>query len=237
MMKEIVMKDHPRFTHLTLLARARTALASHAEASADIAEVIADLDTAILSIDRAPVAWSIPVYLATIGHGRGTTNVVAVSYGGLQVQVATFCRSQWAEINDSRDPGQLDDAMVIRDYFNLHPEDELTSRMEWIDPDLGYDPERLEIGNYVALSSSHISWPTTERIDEWMKVDPCERPVSIADTHYGWVVASNPSSFGDFLEIPDDLFHALTFARGLGCNYLILDRDSSTTDRLVCYEW
>jgi len=46
------MKDHPRFTHLTLLARARTALASHAEASADIAEVIADLDTAILSIDR-----------------------------------------------------------------------------------------------------------------------------------------------------------------------------------------
>ena len=236
MKKEIVMKDHPRSMHLDLLARARAALASHAEGDADIAEIIADLDTAILSIDRAPVAWSIPVYLATIGHGHGTTNVVAVSYRGLQVQVATFCRSQWGEINDSRDPGSLDDAMVIRDYFNLHPEDQLTSRMEWIDPDFGYDPERLEIGNYIALSSSHISWPTTEKIDEWITLDPCHRPVSIADTHYGWVIATAPSSFGDKSEIPADLFHALTFARGLGCNYLILDRDASTTDRLPCYE-
>lgn len=57
MKKEIVMKDHPRSMHLDLLARARAALASHAEGDADIAEIIADLDTAILSIDRAPVAW------------------------------------------------------------------------------------------------------------------------------------------------------------------------------------
>lgn len=231
------MKDHPRSMHLHLLARARAALASHAEGDADIAEIIADLDTAILSIDRAPVAWSIPVYLATIGHGHGTTTVVAVSHRGLQEQVATFCRSQWGEINDSRDPGTLDDAMVIRDYFNFDPEDQLTSRMEWIDPDLGYEPERLEIGNYVALSSSHISWPTTEKIDEWMKVDADERPVSIADTHYGWLVATDPSSFSDYRELPDDLVNALTFARGLGCNYLILDRDAYTTDRLPCYEW
>lgn len=231
------MKDHPRSTHLTLLARARAALVSHAEASADIPDIIAELDTAIVSIDRTPVAWSIPIYVATIGYGHGTTTVVAVSYRGLQVQVATFCRSQWGEINDSRDPDPLDDATVIRDYFNLHPEDELTSRMEWIDPDLGYDPERLEIGNYVALSSSHISWPTTEMIDEWMTLDPCDRPVSIADTHYGWVIATAPSSFGDKSEIPADLVSTLTFAWGLGCNYLILDRDASTTDRLACYEW
>jgi len=231
------MKDHLRSTHLNLLARARAVLASPTQGSADIAQIIADLDTAILSIDRAPVAWSIPVYLATIGHGHGTTTVVAVSHRGLQEQVATFCRSQWAEINDSRDPGQLDDTKVIGDYFRLHPEDELTSRMEWIDPDLGYDPERLEIGNYVALSTSHISRRTTQKIDEWMKCDPDERLVSITDTHFGWLVAADPSSFGDFLEIPDDLFHALTFAWGLGCNYLILDRDASTTDRLVCYEW
>ncbi len=78
------MKDHPRSTHLTLLARARAALTSHSEASVDIAQIIADLDTAILSIDRAPVPWSIPVYLATIGHGHGTTTVVAVSHRGLQ---------------------------------------------------------------------------------------------------------------------------------------------------------
>ncbi len=44
--------------------------------------------------------------------------------------------------------------MVIRDYFRLHPEDELTSRMEWIDPDLGYDPELLEIGNYIGHRGS-----------------------------------------------------------------------------------
>ncbi|MGE4410432.1 MAG: hypothetical protein AB7D33_07675 [Sphingobium sp.] len=172
-----------------------------------------------------------------IGHGYGTTTVVAVSHWGLQAQVASFCRSQWGEINDSRDPGTLDDAMVIRDYFNRHPEDELTSRMEWIDPDLGYDPERLEIGNYVALSSSHMSWPTTEKIDEWMKFDPCDRPVSIADTHYGWLISTDPSSFGDTSEIPADLVGVLAFARELGCNYLILDRDASTTDRLAGYEW
>ncbi|AMK24706.1 MULTISPECIES: DUF5983 family protein [unclassified Sphingobium] len=37
--------------------------------------------------------------------------------------------------------------------------------------------------------------------------------------------------------LPADLVSALAFARGLGCNYLILDRDASTTDRLACYEW
>lgn len=231
------MKDHARSTHLALLTRARAALAPHTEASTDIADIIADLDAAAASIEHATVPWPIPVYLATIGHGQGATTVVAVSHRGLQEQVASFCRSQWHTINYGLDPAHLDDAAVIHDYFNLHPEDELTSRMEWIDPDLGYDPEHLEIGSYVALSSSHISWPTTEKIDEWMKLDPSERTLSIADTHYGWVIATDPSTFGDYLEIPDDLFHALAFARELGCNYLILDRDASTTDRLVSYEW
>lgn len=231
------MTDHTRTAHRALLERARAALAADCEAPADRAEIIADLDAAIERIDRTPVPWSIPVYLATIGHGHGTTVLAAVSRKGLMNQVAVFCRAQWGEINDSRDPAQLEDAIVVCDYFNLHPEDQLLSRREWIDPDLGYDPERLEIGNYIALSSSHVSWATTLTIDEWMTCEPSDRPVSIADTHYGWVICATPSSFGARSAIPGDLLAALTFAREQACDYLILDRDASATDRLPCFEW
>lgn len=231
------MAIHTRSAHLKLLARARAALATHADTSGDIADVRAELDAAIAWIDAAPVPWSVPVYLAVIGHGHGTSVAAAVSHKGLLSQVGIFCRSQWAEINDARDPDRLDAQTLVRDYFNLHPEDQLVSRLEWIDPDLGYDPERLEIGNYLALSSCHVSWQTTLEIDEWMTLDPSERPVTIADTHYGWLVSTRPSSPDEQSKIPADLVAALTFARDKGCNYLILDRDASATDHLPCFEW
>lgn len=147
------------------------------------------------------------------------------------------CPAQWGEINDSRDPGLLDDALVVRDYYNLHPEDQFDSRMEWMDPELGYDPERLEMGNYLALSSGHISLPTTATISKWMALDPSDRPVSIADTHFGWLLSTLASSFGEPSAIPDDLAKTLTFARDRGCNYLILDRDAPPTDMLPYFEW
>jgi len=231
------MTDHTRTAHRALLERVRAGLAADCEAPIDRAEIIAELDAAIVRIDQTPVPWSISIYLATIGHRHGTTVLAAVSRKGLMNQVAAFCRAQWGEINDSRDPARLEDAIVVRDYFNLHPEDQLLSRMEWIDPDVGYNPERLEIGNYIALSSSHVSWATTLTIDEWMMCDPSDRPVSIADTHYGWVICTTPSSFHDRSAIPGDLLAALTFAREQGCDYLILDRDASATDRLPCFEW
>ncbi|TAJ74139.1 MAG: hypothetical protein EPO45_17215 [Sphingobium sp.] len=231
------MTDHSRSAHLALLARARTALATHTKASGDIADVVAELDAAIAWIGGAPVPWSVPVHLAVIGHGDGTSVVAAVSRKGLLDQVAVFCRSRWGEINDSRDPGAMEVRTMVRDYFNLHPEDQLVSRLEWIDPDLGYDPERLEIGNYLTLSSGHVSWQTTLEIDEWMTLDPSERPVTIADTHYGWLVSTLPPTADEQSKIPADLAAALTFARDKGCNYLILDRDAGATDHLPCFEW
>jgi len=231
------MTDHTQSAHRALLERARTALATSSETPGGIPQIIADIDAAIAHIDQRPVPWPIPVYLAIIGHHHQTTVVAAVCRTGLTHQIAMSCRAQWTEINNSRDPALLEDSIVVRDYFNLHPEDQLLTRMEWIDPDLGYDPEHLEIGNYLALSSSHISWRTTLKIDGWLTLDPSDRPVSIADTHYGWFICARPSSFGEHLEIPDDLFNALTFARNQGCDYLILDRDASATDRLPCFEW
>lgn len=231
------MVDHARSAHLALLARAKIALAAHAAASADISDLIVDIEAAIGQISQTIVPWPVPVYLAMIGHCHGTSVAAAVSHKELLNQVAAFCRSQWDAINDDRDPATIDDAIVVRDYFNLHPEDRLISRMEWIEPDLGYDPEHLEIGNYLALSSSHLSWPTTLTIDEWMTREPSDRPVSIADTHYGWLISTVPSSFGDQSAIPDDLVATLSFARKKGCNYLILDCDGSTTEHLPCFEW
>lgn len=231
------MVDQTRSAHLELLARAKTALAPLAETSGAISDLIVDIEAAIGQISQTIVPWPVPVYLAMIGHCHGTSVAAAVSHKGLLDQIAAFCRSQWNAINDDRDPASLDDSIVVRDYFNRHPEDQLISRMEWIEPDLGYDPEHLEIGNYLALSSSHLSWRTTLKIDAWMRVDPSDRPVNVVATHYGWFICAELSSFGDHMEIPDDLFHALTFARDRGCNYLILDRDASTTDRLPCFAW
>lgn len=162
------MVDHTRSAHLALLARTKAALAPHADASTGISDLIADLEAAIGRIKLTAVPWPVPVYLAMIGHCHGTSVAAAVSHKGLLDQVAAFCRLQWDAINDDRDPASLDDSIVVRDYFNLHPEDQLISRMEWIEPDVGYGPERLEMGNYLALSSTHLSWPTTLTIDEWM---------------------------------------------------------------------
>lgn len=231
------MADHTRSAHLALLARAKTALAPHAGASGDIADTIADLDAAMGRINQMPIPWGLPVHLAIISHGHGTNVAAAVSHKGLVEQVAVFCRSRWGEINDSRDPDRVDDPAVVRDYFNLHPEDQLLSRMEWIEPEVGYDRERLEIGNYLAMSSCHVSWPTTAMIDEWMTREPSDRPMSIADTHYGWLICTIASSFGDPSAIPADLTDTLTFAQEKGCDYLILDRDAAATDRLPHFEW
>lgn len=106
-----------------------------------------------------------------------------------------------------------------------------------IDPASANDAERLDVGNYLALSTTHVSWPTTLKIDEWMMQEPCDRPVSIADTHYGWLLCTIPSSFGERSEIPADLAAVLTFAQQMGCDYLILDRDACASERLPCFEW
>ncbi|WP_263588847.1 hypothetical protein [Sphingopyxis sp. GC21] len=106
-----------------------------------------------------------------------------------------------------------------------------------IAPEPGADAERLEVGSYIALSTRHVSWPTTLKIDEWMTQEPCDRPVSIADTHYGWLLCSRPSSFGEPSEIPADLVAVLAFAEQMACDYLILDRDATASDRLPCFEW
>ncbi|CAM4193865.1 hypothetical protein NOLU111490_12275 [Novosphingobium lubricantis] len=231
------MINHTRSAHVALLTRARTALSASVDrADADM-EVVADLDAAIACIEQRPAPWSVAVHLATIGHGTGTSVAVALSHKALRNKVAVFCRTQWAEINDPRDPALLDSQTLVRDYFDRHQEDQLTSRIELIDPDFDDDANGLETGNYLALSSSHISWQTTVKIDKWLTLDPSDRPVSVADTHYGWFICALRSSFGDYLEIPDDLFHALTFARDQGCTYLLLDRDAPATDRLPCFEW
>lgn len=231
------MINHTRSALVALLTRARTALLTSVDRADAVMEVVADLDAAIACIEQSPTPWSVPVHLATIGHGAGTSVAVALSHKALLDKVAVFCRAQWAEINDPRDPALLDSPTLVRDYFDRHPEDQLTSRIELIDPDFDDDANGLEIGNYLTLSSSHISWQTTLKIDKWLTLDPSDRPVSVADTHYGWFICALRSSFGDYLEIPDDLFHALTFARDQGCNYLLLDRDAPATDRLPCFEW
>ena len=70
-----------------------------------------------------------------------------------------------------------------------------------------------------------------------MTQDPCDRPVSIADTHYGWLLCARSSSFGELSQIPADLAAVLAFAEQMGCDYLILDRDAAASDRLPSFEW
>ncbi|MGI9376022.1 MAG: hypothetical protein ACR2PC_08015 [Tsuneonella suprasediminis] len=230
------MTKHTRTAHINLLTRARQALAAQAREAGESMGIVVDLDAAIARIEQMAIPWSVPIHLGAIGHGRGT-DVVALNHAGLLDQVARFCRAQWAEINDPRDPAGIDTRILVRDYFSRHPEDQFICRMELVDPDFCADTKGMEIGTYLALSSGHISWRTTLKLDEWLTLDPSDRPVSVADTHYGWFLCALAASFGDHLEIPDDLFSVLTFARDQGCNYLVLDRDAPVSDRLPCFEW
>ncbi|WP_298673135.1 hypothetical protein [uncultured Sphingomonas sp.] len=231
------MTNTTRSDHLALLERVRAALETYMPNNDEMHALLAEFGAGIAAIGKTAVPWPIFLHMAQITHGGGILMLAAIDHRSLLAQVADFCRGQWGEINDPRDPATLDDATATRDYFNRHPEVRLQSRKLRVDPVTGIDREELEYGVYVVLSNSHITEATACLLDEWAQTDPMQRPLSVADNHYGWFVSANPVAPADQDKLPADLAAALTFARDQGCTYLLLDRDAGTTGHLPESEW
>jgi len=231
------MTSTTRSDHLALLERVRAALETHMPNTDEMHALLAEFGTGIAAIGKTAMPWPIFLHMAQITHGGGILMLAAIDHRSLLAQVADFCRGQWGEINDPRDPAALDDATVTRDYFTRHPEDRLQLRKLRVDPVTGIDHEELEYGGYLVLSNSHITEATAAQLDEWAQTDPTDCPLAVANSQYGWFVSANPVAPADRHRIPADLVAALTFARDQGCTYLLLDRDAGTTKHLPEYEW
>ena len=82
------------------------------------------------------------------------------------------------------------------------------------------------IRKFLDLSTAHISGKT----NSWLESEG--RP-SIHQTDAGWFLWC--SLFNE--EMPRDLLTVVAYARGLGCCYVMLDRDAELIEALPTYEW
>lgn len=231
------MKSPSLSDHLALLVRARDTLARHVQTTSKDRPFITDLETEIARIRDNPMPWPVTVYLAHITYSHGICTFAAPTHRVLMAEIARFCRSQWDQISYDRDPATIDDPTTVHEYFHRHPEDHLHSCTIPIHPDTATDVNALEIGRHLTLSTRHLPWTTTLEIDKWIELDPSDRPIAVADTHYGWFVATKVLAHDSSSTVPDDLLVVLRFAQDNGCNYVLFDRDGPFVDGLRVYEW
>lgn len=223
--------------HVALLVSARDTLARHVQSTSADKACIAELETEIARLRDNPLPWPVTVYLAHITYPHGICTFAAPTHRVLMAEIARFCRSQWDQISYDRDPGTIDDATTVREYFHRHPEDRLHSCTIPIQPDSTTDVNALEIGRHLTLSTMHLLWTTTLEIDRWIELDPSDRPIAVADTHYGWFVAAKVQAHDGSSTVPDDLLAVLRFAQDQGCDYVLFDRDGPFVDGLPAFEW
>lgn len=231
------MTTDSRSNHIALLTGSRAALTRHVLSTSSDRQLIAALDAAIVTISERPLPWRITLYLAHITYSHGICTMAAPNYKVLTAEIARFCRAQWDQISDDRDPATIDDPTTVREYFQRHPEDRLHTCMIPVHPDTTTDVNALEIERHLTLASNHLSWETTLKIDEWLELEPQDRPVTIADTHYGWFIGTNVVRHANCPSLPDDLLAVLRFAHDQGCSHVLLDRDGSPVEGLPVFDW
>jgi hypothetical protein len=97
-----------------------------------------------------------------------------------------------------------------------------------------------EICKMLTLSTAHVSQETAALLDGRQTHYVAEVPVTFAKGDYGWFVHVPDPRDSDPEEEQNwapDLAACIAFARGLGCDWLCLDRDGETVGDLPTYEW
>lgn len=232
------MTDQPAHFGAALLARARAALENPADLdNMDLRVLVDDLKSAEVHHVLHGVPWPVDVHVGHIEHRHGNNHYAMLSREALASEIAEYCREWWNEINDPRDPETLPDEGVISDYFENHDREYLSTERISI-PNTGEKQQSgLRIRHYLVISNSHIRPATADLLDQWAHLLPEHRPVGVAETGYGWFVLTDPLDESDLEMIPDELAAAISFARGQGCRYLLLDRDGDEIDGLDLFDW
>lgn len=95
----------------------------------------------------------------------------------------------------------------------------------------------LDIHSLLSLSTAHLSAETCRQMDVWCETIDLGRrefskaPTLMGATDYGWFCYCRDER-DDSLEIPDDLWACMEFARGKGASYLLFDADADELDEL-----
>ena len=95
----------------------------------------------------------------------------------------------------------------------------------------------MDIRRYLVLGTVHITVETAHRLDAWAALAPEDRPLSVASTSYGWFVTVPEPRSGGWPMLPSDLLAAVSLAREMGCDQLLLDSDSPADAALPTYPW
>ncbi len=95
----------------------------------------------------------------------------------------------------------------------------------------------MEIGRHLVLSTVHVSMKTAEVLDGWAILEPSDRPLAIASTHYGWFIPTRQAEEPDRAQIPDEVLAAMRVGREQGCDYLLFDCDAGEIDALPTFPW
>jgi hypothetical protein len=95
----------------------------------------------------------------------------------------------------------------------------------------------LEIGRHLVLSTVHVSMKTADMLDGWALLEPSDRPLAVASTHYGWFIPTLEAEEPDREQIPDEVLAAMHVGREQGCEYLLFDCDACEIDGLVVFPW
>lgn len=90
----------------------------------------------------------------------------------------------------------------------------------------------MEIYKMLVLSLGHISKKTAELLEE-NNVGVVTYPKS----EYGWFIVVTDWNGIDANPVPNDLAKCLQFAEEQGCDWLCLDCDGETVDKLPLYQW
>lgn len=124
---------------------------------------------------------------------------------------------------DAADPSNTGPRNLYTSYLEAHG--------------LGIPNDRLEKRQLLVLSTAHISKATADWLDSR---DP-KTDWPFCGGHYGeygWTFYCHESNVGDDdHHIPDDLFALMVFARGRGCDNLLLDRDGEEVEGLPTFDW
>lgn len=93
----------------------------------------------------------------------------------------------------------------------------------------------FESRRFVVISTGHVTAATARLLDEtpspqWPCVGGCYGT-------FGWFLCVHEQNGLGADAIPEDLFAAMTWARGEGFDYLLLDCDGDLVDGLPSYAW
>ncbi|MGN7931783.1 hypothetical protein [Sphingopyxis sp. 22461] len=222
-----------------LLARARAAFETATDLDDAAREALIEDISAFedcLVEERLP--WPIEVYIGTIDHRHGVNHYVALTRGHLIAEIADYCREWWAEIDDRRDPAQLDDETVADRYFDDHPSEYLVTDRVRIEPIHMVRPlPDVEAGRYCVLSTAHLSTATATLLTKWCADAGPDRPINVASTLYGWFVPTRENDEATGALLPADLSKAMQYGRSGGFDHILFDCDASGVDSLPAFDW